>query len=81
MVTQNDYIDHNKKDNPIVPHYKKNTFSLKNEKLFTVYNYQYIKYETDNGIIFTNKTIINGIGEASPNQFEKNQLIVVHKKI
>ena len=74
MVTQNDYIDHNKKDNPIVPHYKKNTFSLNNEKLFTVYNYQYIKYETDNGIIFTNKTIINGIGEASPNQFDKRDI-------
>ena len=33
-------------------------------KKILTYHFQYIKYESDNGFIFNNKKIINGIGEA-----------------
>ena len=32
LVTENDIIDHTKKDNPIVPFYQKNDFSILNEE-------------------------------------------------
>ena len=71
LITENDFIDHTKKDNPIVPDYKVSGFVLENEKIDLVYNYQYIKYESDNGYIFTNKTIMNGISVASSDLFDK----------
>ena len=49
LVNENDIIDHTKKDNPIVPYYKQNEFSVNNEPLNLIYEYQYIKYESDNG--------------------------------
>ena len=53
LVTQNDLIAHNKKDNPIIPYYKRNLYDLnKDKKRFLNYNYQYIKYESDDGIFF-----------------------------
>ena len=65
LITQNDFIDHNKKENPIIPYYKRNEYHLnQNEKKILTYHFQYIKYESDNGFIFNNKKIINGIGEA-----------------
>ena len=54
LVTENDFIDHNNKDNPIVPYYQINDFEF-NEPVDIIYNYQYIKYESDNGIIFKDK--------------------------
>ena len=74
LITENDIIDHNKKDNPIVPYYQKNDIALKNEEKFAVYNYQYIKYESDNGIFFNDKTTLNGIGVHSSNSNNRNDL-------
>ena len=52
LLIENDFIDHN-----IVPYYQKNEISLSNEVKHLVFNYQYIKYESDNGIIFNDKSI------------------------
>ena len=53
LVNENDFIDHTKKDNPIVPYYQKNEYLLfEDEQKDIDYNYQYIKYESDNGIFF-----------------------------
>ena len=62
LITQNDIIDHNK-DNPFIPYYKRSEYVLKKGKQkLLVYNYQYIKYESDDGFIFSKKKIIDGIG-------------------
>ena len=71
IVTQNDIIDHSKK-NPFVPNYQINNIYLQNmTNTYLVYNYQYIKYESDDGIIFSNKIISNGIGYGGSNPFDR----------
>ena len=75
LITQNDLIDHSNKDNPIVPHYQVHNIYLDDvDKLYLVYNYQYIKYESDNGIIFSNKTISNGVGFSGSNPFDRTDV-------
>ena len=74
LVTQNDFIDHNRKANPIVPHYQRNDFTFKNEKKFLTFNYQYIKYESDDGFIFSKKNILNGVGIYGSNEFDRNDI-------
>ena len=72
LVTQNDLIEHSNKNNPIVPHYQFNQIYVENiDKLYLVYNFQFIKYETDNGFIFSNETTINGIGFSGSNPFDR----------
>ena len=71
LVTQNDLIDHSNKNNPIVPHYQFNQIYAENmDKLHLVYNFQFIKYETDNGIIFSDENTINGVGFSGSNPFD-----------
>ena len=74
LLTENDFIDHNQKENPIVPFYEKNELTLRNDKKYLVYNYQYIRYETDNGFLFNDKKIFNGIGTSFSNQLERTDL-------
>ena len=85
LVNENDIIDHTKKDNPIVPYYKQNEFSVNNEHLNLIYEYQYIKYESDNGFFFNDKKTFNGIGVYGSNSFEKidasNSLIYISYKM
>ena len=59
IVTQNDLLEHNNKYNPISPFYQKQIItSYKNLKTKLLFNYNYIKYETDNGFIFSKKKIL-----------------------
>ena len=85
LVNENDFIDHTKKDNPIVPYYKQNEFSVNNEHLNLIYEYQYIKYESDNGFFFNDKKTFNGIGVYGSNSFEKidasNSLVYIKYKM
>ena len=75
LVTENDFIDHTNTDNPIVPYYQKNQYMvLHNDETDIEYNYQYIKYESDNGIFFNDKTTLNGIGVHSSNSNNRNDL-------
>ena len=75
LITENDFIDHTKKDNPIVPYYQKNEYyAFRNDETNIEYNYQYIKYESDNGIFFNDKTTLNGIGVYSSNSNNRNDL-------
>ena len=72
LVTQNDFIDHVNKDNPIVLYYQVNNILLENTKnLYLIYDYQYIKYESDNGIFFNDKIITSGVGFSSSNLFDR----------
>ena len=70
FVVENDFINHTKKDDPIVPYYQRYDLLLNKEESL-VFNYQYIKYESDNGIIFNDKAIYNGIGIFGANLFDK----------
>ena len=41
LITENDFIDHNNKDNPIVPYYQKNNYiAAKNQEKNLEFNYQ-----------------------------------------
>ena len=71
LVTENDFIDHNKKDNPIVPSYKNTDIFLYNEYKYLYYYFHYIKFESDEGFIFSNKKTLNGIGVSSSTSSEK----------
>ena len=74
LVTENDFIEHTNKDNPIVPyyqHHKINSYKQENLELY----YNYIKYESDDGFIFSNKKIINGIGVSNSDSIDTNELI------
>ena len=56
VVTQNDLIDHTQKNNPIVPYFQINNVYLENSvNTYLVYNYQFIKYESDNGFFLAIK--------------------------
>ena len=64
IVTENDIIDNNNKENPIIPYYNQeviNVFNISNI-VSIKYDLQYIKYESDTGIFFKNSNNINAIG-------------------
>jgi len=64
IVTENDIIDHNNKENPIIPYFYSETISIYNISQIASLNYdfQYIKYESDTGIFLKNSKIINAMG-------------------
>ena len=63
IISENNIIDHYNKSDPIresyVYHYTESFNSLLYSKIN--YNFQYIKYESDDGIIFKNTKSLNGI--------------------
>ena len=67
IVTENDIISHNNKENPIIPYYYYNIINFYNysETLFIRYDFDYIKYESDTGFILGNSNIVNAIGFSS----------------
>ena len=74
LITENDIIDHNNKVNPIIPYYKTNEYFINYPRRKNLnYYYQYIKHELDDGFIFSNKKIINGIGEAGINELDTSK--------
>ena len=64
IVTENDIIDHNNKENPIIPYYYYDEINIYNFSYIATfkYNFQYIKYESDTGFFFKNPNIMNAIG-------------------
>ena len=75
LITQNDVIEHRNRINPLVPHYQKHRILIASRPANLVINYNYIKYETDDGFIFPNKKEINGIGISNTNPNYKSNLI------
>ena len=73
IVTGNDLIDHNNKNNPINQNYIFHlTTGFSSSEYTTInYNFQYIKYESDDGIFYENSKIFNGILFSDTN-FYKN---------
>ena len=74
LVTQNDFIEHKNKKNPIVPYYQKHRIITDNKFTNLIFYYNYIKYESDDGFIFSNKNIINGIGVSNTNSYDKREV-------
>jgi hypothetical protein len=64
IITENDIISHNNKENPIIPYYYSDIIDCNNysETLFIRYDFDYIKYESDTGFILENSNIVNAIG-------------------
>ena len=73
IVSENDLIDHNNKGNPINKYLIYHLPSGYSSSEFTTinFNFQYIKYETDDGPIFKNSKISKGIS-FSDMTFSKN---------
>ena len=74
LITQNDFIEHRNRMNPLVPYYQRQILTLHRPSNLVI-NYNYIKYETDDGYIFSNKKDINGIGISNTNSYDKNDFI------
>ena len=71
LITQNDLIEHNNRTNPLVPYYQKHRIMSSDKPVNLIFDYNYIKYETDDGFIFSNKKEINGIGISNTNSYDK----------
>ena len=71
LITQNDLIEHNNRTNPLVPYYQKHRIMSSDKPVNLIFDYNYIKYETDDGFIFPNKKEINGIGISNTNSYDK----------
>ena len=56
IVTENDMINHNNKSEPFIPFYNIKNIEINNlvGTIDIFYNFQYIKYDSDNGIFFQN---------------------------
>ena len=67
ILTENDLINHNNKKEPITPYFKSEEFLFNYDSQGTslYYDFQYIKYDSDIGIIFNNLKNINGISFSS----------------
>ena len=75
LVTQNDFLEHNNRDNPILPSYQKHIITSINNPTNLQYYYNYIKYESDEGFIFSDKKIFEGIGISDSKKFDNTQII------
>jgi len=71
IVSENNLIDHNNKHNPISNSFEyHSTPSFSSFQYTTIhYNFQYIKYESDDGFFFKNSKIFNGISFSDMNFF------------
>ena len=63
IVSENDLIEHNNKSSPINKNYIYHLTAGYSSSEFTTvnYNFHYIKYETDDGLFFSNSKILDGI--------------------
>ena len=63
IVHENDLIDHNNKDNPITSFfiYHISTSFSSSEYTKIYYDYQYIKYESDDGLFYKNSKTLSGM--------------------
>ena len=63
IVSESDLILHNNKENPISKYYIYQTISgfSSKEYIKAYYNFQFVKYETDDGLFYPNNKILNGM--------------------
>jgi hypothetical protein len=63
IVSENNYIDNNNKENPISDGfiYKLTSSFSSSENTMITYNFQYLKYDSDEGFIFKNHKNFSGI--------------------
>ncbi len=76
IVTENNIINHNNKDNPIkksfIYHYTTGFSSI--DYTTIIYSFQYIKYESDNGLLFKMNKQYNGMIFSNMNFFKNNNI-------
>jgi len=67
IVSENDIMTHSNKSNPIIKNFARQITPNFNFDEYTTINYdmQYVKYESDNGLIFQSPTILNAKSFAS----------------
>ena len=64
LITENDIIDHNNKNKPIIP----SSYYYKSHRFWSFYflnieyNFEFIKYENDNGYFFQNSEVFVAVG-------------------
>ena len=75
IVTGNDLINHNNKENPINQNYVFHLTSGFSSLEYTTINYifQYIKYDSDDGFFYQNSKIFNGILFSDINFYKNNR--------
>ena len=83
IITENDVINHQNKSNPFIPYYRKDTFiNYEPYKILSFrYDYQYTKYESDDGILFQDINNINGIGFSGISYDDNNNLEMYEPEI
>ena len=69
------FLEHNNRDNPILPSYQKHIITSINNPTNLQYYYNYIKYESDEGFIFSDKKIFEGIGISDSKKFDETQIL------
>ena len=74
IVSENDLINHNDKDNPISKSYIYSITSSFSSLEYTLvnYNFQYIKYESDDGLFFPNSKTFDGKSFSDMNIYRNN---------
>ena len=76
IVNGNDVIDHSSKSNPISNNYFSSTYTFFSSSKFNIINYffQFIKYESDDGLLFPNSEIFNAKAFAQMSIMETNYI-------
>ena len=72
IISENDLIDHNNKDNPISSFfiYQISTSFSSSEYTKIYYDYQYIKYESDDGLFYRNSKALSGVSFSGMTSFK-----------
>ena len=75
IVSENNIIDHNNKDNPIHKGYIFQFTGAYNSLEFTKinYNFRFIKYESDDGLLYKNTTSFKGISFSDMVSYRNNE--------
>ena len=76
IITENNIINHKNKDNPIKKSYiYQYTTGLSSIDYTSIaYNFQYIKYESDNGLLFKDYKFFNGMIFSNINFYKNNNI-------
>ena len=83
IVSESDLILHNNKENPISKYYIYQTISGFNSKeyLSACYNFQFVKYETDDGLFYPNNNILTGMTFSDMTYYRAHQYDQFYEKL
>jgi hypothetical protein len=83
IVSESDLILHDDKDNPISKYYIYQTISGYSSKEYikAFYNFQFVKYETDDGYFYPNNKILNGMSFSDMTYYRAYQYDEFYKNL